>query len=106
LGRAYRNDENLVFTRADGSPLDPGQVTKEFKRLVRQAGLRDVPLHMLRHGAASLQIEAGVDIAVVSKRMRHSKIGLTSDTYGHLIGTVGKTAAEAAAALVPRHQVG
>nr|WP_221378387.1 tyrosine-type recombinase/integrase [Actinoplanes polyasparticus] len=106
MGRAYRNDENLVFTRADGSPHDPTQVTKIFKRLIRQPGLRNVPLHNLRHMAASIQIEAGVDISVVSKRMRHSKIGLTSDTYGHLIGSVGKAAAEAAAAIVPRRQAG
>lgn len=106
LGRAYRNDENLVFTRADGLPLDPTQVYRVFKRLVRQHGLPDVPLHHLRHESASLQIEAGVDIAVISKRLRHSKISLTSDTYGHLIGSVGKTAAEAAAAVVPRRHVG
>ena len=36
LGRAYRNDENLVFTRPDGSPLDPDQVYKTFKRLIRR----------------------------------------------------------------------
>jgi integrase len=47
-----------------------------------------------------------VDIAVVSKRLGHSKIDLTSDTYGHLIGAAGKNAAEAAAALVPRRQAG
>jgi integrase len=104
LGRAYLNHENLVFTCADGSPLDPTQVSKIFKRLIRRLEMRDVPLHMLRHGAASIQIEAGVDISVVSKRMRHSKIGLTSDTYGHLIGSVGKSAAAAAAAVVPRRR--
>ena len=59
-------------------------------------------LHTLRHTAASLQIAAGVGIAVVSKRLRHNSIGLTSDTYGHLIGKAGKRAAEAAAAIVPR----
>ncbi|WP_165521984.1 tyrosine-type recombinase/integrase [Micromonospora zingiberis] len=106
LGRAYRNRENLVFTRADGTPLDPDQVYKTFKRLARRHGLPDVALHHLRHGSASLQIEGGVDIAVISKRLGHSKISLTSDTYGHLIGTVGKSAAEAAAAVVPRRKTG
>jgi integrase len=73
-------------------------------RLVAQAGLRLVPLHHLRHVSASLQLSAGVDIAVVSKRMGHSNIDLTSDTYGHLVGKAGKLAAEAAAALVPRRR--
>lgn len=106
LGRAYRNADNLVFTREDGSPLAPQLAYTTFKRLTRRLGLPEVPLHHLRHGAASLHIEAGVDIAVISKRLGHSRISLTSDTYGHLIGTVGKTAAEATAAVVPRRQVG
>jgi integrase len=103
-GPTWSNSENLVFTRENGSPLDPDWVYKEFVRLVRRAGLRRRPLHHLRHGAASLQLAAGVDIAIVSKRLGHSKIDLTSDTYGHLIGKVGKQAAEASAALVPRRQ--
>ena len=106
LGRAYRDRDNLVFTREDGTPLDPQLAYTTFKRLIRRHQLPEVPLHHLRHGAASIQIEAGIDIAVISKRLGHSRIGLTSDTYGHLIGTVGKTAAEAAAAVVPRRHVG
>jgi integrase len=77
-----------VFTYAGGSPLDPEQVYKIFKifkRLIRRHGLPEVPLHHLRHGSASLQKRRGVDIAVISKRLGHSKISLTSDTYGHLM---------------------
>jgi integrase len=81
-------------------------VYKRFVRLVNQAGLPVIALHHLRHGSASLQLAAGVDIAVVSKRLGHSKIDLTSDTYGLLIGMAGKNAAEAAAALVPRRRAG
>jgi integrase len=95
--------------RPGGQPSAPRSGTfcyKTFKRLVHRHGLPDVPLHHLRHGSASLQIEGGVDIAVISKRLGHSKISLTSDTYGHLIGTVGKSAAEAAAAVVPRRRAG
>jgi integrase len=54
------------------------------------AGLPLVPLHHLRRGSASLQLSARVEIAIVSKRMGHSKIDLTSDTYGHLIGKGGE----------------
>jgi site-specific recombinase XerD len=41
---------------------------------VRRHGLPDVPLHHLRHESASLQIEAGIDIAVISKRLCHSNV--------------------------------
>ncbi len=96
------DDHDLVFAREDGRPIDPGVVTKRFRELTDKAGLRPVRLHDLRHGAASLRLAAGVDIAVVSKQLGHSTITLTSDTYSHLLQDVGRKAAERAMALVPR----
>jgi len=46
---------NLVFTREDGSPLDPGQIYAKFVRLVGDAGLSHLKLHGLRHLNISLQ---------------------------------------------------
>jgi integrase len=59
-------------------------------------------LHDLRHLSASLQLAAGVDIAVVSKRLGHSALSFTCDTYCHLIGKAGRQAADKTAALVAR----
>ncbi len=100
-GAAY-TDLDLVFAREDGSPLHPEFITRHFQYLCRKAGLRQIRLHDLRHGSASLQLAAGIPIAVVSKRLGHSSIAITSDTYSHLLEGVGQAAAEAAAALVPR----
>ena len=96
-------DTGLVFTSEDGQGWHPDYVTKRFSALVRNHGLPPVSLHSPRH-AASLMLAAGTDIAVVSKRTRHSTIRLTSDTYGHLVGGVSRQVAEAAAALVPRQR--
>ncbi len=49
-----------------------------------------------------LSAAAGVPMAVVSKRLGHSSLAITSDTYSHLLEGVGQQAAIAAAALVPR----
>ena len=95
-------DSGHVFTKADGSTLHPETVTKRFRELSDAAGLRPVRLHDLRHGQASLMLAAGVPMAVVSKRLGHSSIAITSDTYSHLLEGVGLQAATAAAALVPR----
>ena len=100
-GDAY-NDHGLVFAREDGSPIPPGDATARFTRLRDELGLPRVRLHDLRHGQASLMLAAGVPIAVVSKRLGHSSISITSDTYSHLLEGVGQQAAEAAASLVPR----
>jgi integrase len=101
FGAAYE-DHDLVFAREDGSYLKPEVVSKTFQALVAEAGLRRVRLHDLRHGQASIMLAAGVDMTVVSKRLGHSGIRITSDTYTHLLDGVGRQAAEAAAALVPR----
>jgi len=47
-------------------------------------------------------LAAGVPIAVVSKRLGHSTIALTADTYSHLMEGIGRDAAERAMELVPR----
>jgi integrase len=100
-GEAY-SEHGLVFAREDGTPIPPELVTKAFTELCKAAGVRPVRLHDLRHGAASLRLAAGVDIAVVSKQLGHSTISLTVDTYSHLLDGVGRQAAERAMALVPR----
>jgi hypothetical protein len=90
-----------VFAREDGNPLPLDHVTKRFRELAVAAGLRPVRLHDLRHGSASLMLAAVVPMALVSKRLGHSSINITSDTYTHLLEGVGRDAAERAAALVP-----
>jgi integrase len=100
-GPAYV-DHGLVFARENGEPLHPERVTKRFGRLSAEAGLRPVRLHDLRHEQASLMLAADVPLAVVSKRLGHSSVAITSDTYSHLLEGVGREAAERAAALVPR----
>ncbi|MCU1591667.1 MAG: integrase family protein [Frankiales bacterium] len=100
-GEAY-SDHGVVFAREDGQPIPPDTVSKAFVGLSKAAGLRPVRLHDLRHGAASLRLAAGVDIAVVSKQLGHSTIALTVDTYSHMLDGVGRQAAEKAMALVPR----
>ncbi|MDE0571879.1 site-specific integrase [Demequina sp. B12] len=94
-------DTGRVFTREDGTDLHPDYVSKTFARLARRAGLRVMRFHDLRHGAASLLLAAGTDIAIVSKMLGHSSLAITADTYSHLIAGVATQAANRAADLVP-----
>jgi integrase len=95
------NDYDLMFAQPDGTPMPPDRLTKRFPELAKAAGLRPVRLHDLRHGQASLMLAAGVPIAVVSKRLGHSSIGITADTYSHLLEGVGHDAAERSMARAP-----
>ncbi len=111
-------DHGLVFAHEDGDALRPDHVSELFGGLIgavrfeddahlpdrERRRLRRVRLHDLRHGQASLMLAAGVDMAIVSKRLRHSTVTITTDLYSHLLGGVGRDAAERAASLVPRRR--
>jgi len=55
------------------------------------------PVHGLRHTYATLALEAGVPIEVVSKRLGHASIAITADLYQHVTKSVDRNAAEAVA---------
>lgn len=91
-----------VFTYENGEPLRPQYVTRLFDALRRDVGLPEMTLHGLRHMHASLLLASGADIALVSRRLGHSSISVTSDIYTYLISDAARRAAESASALVPR----
>lgn len=85
-----------MFAREDGSPINTSTLTKEFHRLIAEAGLRRIRLHDLRHGTASLMLASGSPLEVVSKVLGHSSIGITSAVYSHLLPGVQREASQAA----------
>jgi len=87
-------DEDFVFSWPDGRPLDPDVVTKAFQRIAGQAGLTNIRLHDLRHTHATLMLKAGVHPKIVSERLGHANIGITLDTYSHVLPGLQEAAAE------------
>lgn len=98
-GAAYE-DDRLVFARENGAPLRPEFVLRRFHELSDAAGLPRVRLHDLRHLAATLMIMGGVPLPVASKMLRHSKVGITADLYGHLTREASLAAADGLAAVL------
>jgi hypothetical protein len=64
--------------------------------------LPPIRLHDLRHGAATLALEADVDIKVVQELLGHSTSVLTRDTYTSVSPRLAREAAERTASMVPR----
>ena len=84
-GAAYRTDEDLVVSKADGAPLNPEHVSGEFRRLAARAGLPpEVHLHTLRHSAASFLAAAGVPASDIAAQLGHADGGaLALRVYVH-----------------------
>ncbi|HEY4313603.1 MAG TPA: site-specific integrase [Pirellulales bacterium] len=90
-----------VFCNSTGGPLRRSHFHfDEFKPLLKRAKLPDMRFHDLRHTSASLLLAAGVHPKVVQERLGHSQIGITLDTYSHVLPTMGIEAASKLDALL------
>jgi integrase len=99
-GEAY-TDHGLFFCRQDGTPYSPDAVSKDFQREAAAAGLPVIRLHEGRHTAATLGLEAGLDIKIVSDQLGHSSTAITHDLYTHVRPAVHDEAAETVLRLLP-----
>ncbi len=93
-------DSGHLFTKEDGTALDPETITREFRRAVKKAMLPQIRLHDLRHTHATLALQAGIHPKVVSERLGHATVSITLDTYSHAIPAMQEEAAALIAGLV------
>jgi integrase len=93
LGQGKAPADALVFTTWDGEPQSPNGLSKEWSRMLKQATLRPVTLHSLRHTHASHLIAAGHDVLAVSRRLGHGSPTITLGVYGHLFPNADDKAA-------------
>ena len=79
------NPINLVFTSKTGSFKDRSGLLREFKRFIKDTDFSFATLHMLRHANATLLLNSGVDIKLVSENLGHSNISTTADIYADVL---------------------
>jgi integrase len=86
-------EANLIFPSTLGTPMDPRNLLRDFKELLKVAGLPTIRFHDLRHTAATLMLRQGVHVKVVQERLGHASITLTLDTYSHVTPSMQDDAA-------------
>ncbi len=92
VGAAWQ-EHDYVFCTPVGTHLTPGHNgLVQLKRLLEKAGLPDIRFHDLRHSAATLLLSEGVHPKVVQEILGHSEIGMTMNTYSHVLPTMQKDA--------------
>ena len=102
LGGAW-GDQDLVFCNQAGGPLYPCNVARRFTALVRRSGLPKLSPHGMRHTHATLLLGEDVHPKLVSERLGHASIGITLNTYSHVLPGMHRKAADAIGrALAPR----
>lgn len=77
-------DADFVFTTSIGTPLDSPNVTHALQAALARAGLPRQRFHDLRHACATLLLEHGEELGVVSRILGHADFATTANVYAHL----------------------
>lgn len=88
------NDTDFLFTTEGCQPINARNWQRAWERLLKRAGVRHRKFHNVRHTYASKLFAAGVDLKTVSTLLGHSNIGITADTYTHVIPKLKTDAAD------------
>lgn len=87
-------DNDLIFTRKDGRPKNPGYINLYLDRFCKAHGFPKLNPHLFRHSAASILLSEGVDVLTVANMLGHSDVSTTLDTYAHEITSTRRKASE------------
>lgn len=88
------HDLRYVFPTGNGQPIEPAEAYRGLHKLLLKASLPKIRFHDLRHTAASLMLNNGVDVLIASKRLGHAKPSITLDFYGHLLPNIQSQVAD------------
>lgn len=84
LGKKFEHPE-MVFTSALGNYRDRNSVYHSLKRFTKGTEFENLTLHQLRHCNATLLLNSGVDLKVVSEHLGHCDIGVTANIYADVL---------------------
>lgn len=87
-------EHGLVFTSLIGNGLDGCNVTHRFQRILRDHDLPRQRFHDLRHACATFLLSQGLSPRVVMETLGLSEIGLTMNTYAHVMPALQREAAD------------
>ena len=84
LGDSFAHPE-MVFTSALGNYRDRSSVYQSLKRFTKGTEFENLTLHQLRHCNATLLLNSGVDLKIVSEHLGHCDIGITANVYADVL---------------------
>lgn len=74
-----------VLSTRTGRPVSSANLHRDWLRARARAGLPAVTFHDLRHTAATLMLDQGVNAKVLSDILGHSDVRVTLNTYAHVM---------------------
>ncbi len=75
-------EHDYIFTSPKGKPIQPNNLRRAFRKVLKTAGIEDLRIHDLRHTFGTRLAQAGVDIYTIAKLLGHKDIRMTQ-RYAH-----------------------
>jgi integrase len=85
---------DFVFTTTKGTKIDRRNALRWWHELTERAGVGRRRFHASRHTAATLMLNNGVPLEVVSKTLGHAGLAITSDIYAKVGPELQRQAAD------------
>ena len=92
IGNAWQ-DMGYIFTKEDGTPIDPTRPYFIFKRAIKELNLRDEPLHVLRHTHITELLRSGISPHIVAFRVGDT-VPTILETYASVIALDDRLSAD------------
>lgn len=83
LSENRQTDEAYLLTGKTDRFLEPRNLQRQFKKVLKESGLEDINFHALRHTFATRGIEAGFDPKTLSAVLGHATVSMTLNRYVH-----------------------
>ena len=83
-GNFDRTYDGFVCRDNLGKIITPDYVSQHFAIVLKNANLRHIRFHDLRHSCASLLLANGVSMKAIQEWLGHSTFNVTADFYSHL----------------------
>ena len=81
----YWQESGYLFTSEIGTPLEPGNVNRHLRSVLKQLKIENITPHSLRHSCATFLLASGENPRMVSEILRHADPSLTMRVYAHVL---------------------
>jgi len=86
LGIRDKDKRDLVFVSQKGTPLNPPNLHRLFKKMIVRAGVPNISIHDIRHTYATLQLRLGVNMKIIQELLGHANWSTTANIYTAIMG--------------------
>lgn len=85
FGNEY-HDHGLLVCFANGDPIEPNKLSRNFRKFVRSTELPQVDFHSLRHSSITYKLKATKgNLKAVQGDAGHAQLRLISEVYSHIL---------------------